>query len=293
MEKQRVLVAGATGYLGQFVVSELQKRNYQVRVLIRKESQKELFEGIKDFFIGEITKPETLTGICKDVDWVFTSVGITRQKEGLTYMDVDYQGNKNLLAEAVKSEVRSFLYVSAIGGDKLRKLKIFEAKERFVDALKLSGLPYTVMRPNGFFSDMKDFLNMAQKGTVHLFGNGQFKLNPIHGNDLAVSCVNHLSLPQNLEVSIGGPDVLSQNQIAEIALKAWGRKVKIVHYPDCIRRLILWSLRTFTSPKTYGPYEFFLTLMAFDNIAPQYGSYRLESFFKQQVKSEALKALER
>ena len=127
MENKRVLVAGATGYLGQFLVKELTKRNFDVRVLIRKETQKDLFIDIDDFFIGGITEPKSLRGICKNIDWVFTSVGITRQKDAFTYMDVDYQGNANLLNEAKQSGVDSFLYVSAIGGNKLRHL-MFLAK---------------------------------------------------------------------------------------------------------------------------------------------------------------------
>ena len=50
MNKKKVLVAGATGYLGQFLVKELIRRNHDVRVLIRKENQKELFKDIDDFF---------------------------------------------------------------------------------------------------------------------------------------------------------------------------------------------------------------------------------------------------
>ena len=278
MNNKKVLVAGATGYLGQFTVKELSKRNFDVRVLIRKESQKQLFNGVNDFFVGEITQPETLSGLCDNIEYVFSSIGITRQKDGLTYMDVDYQGNLNLLNEAKKSKVNSFLYVSAIGGDNLRQLKIFEAKEKFVDELKQSGLNYTIMRPNGFFSDMKDFLEMAKKGTVYLFGHGEFKLNPIDGGDLAKVCVDKMSSNEK-EVTVGGPDVLTQNELAELALKAWGKEIKIVHLPDWTRKFIIWVMRSFTSSKTYGPIEFFMTLMGFDNVAPQYGSNRLEDFF--------------
>ena len=282
MNNKKVLVAGATGYLGQYLVKELTDRKYDVRVLVREESQKELFSNVSDFFIGEITKPETLTGICEGINRVFSSIGITRQKDGLTYMDVDYQGNSNLLDEAGKSNVKSFLYVSAIGGDKLRNLKIFEAKEKFVDELKASGLDYTIIRPNGFFSDMKDFLEMAKKGKVYLFGNGNYKINPIHGADLARVCVDKIE-SQEKEATVGGPDILSQNELADLALKAWNKKSNIVHLPDWIRKVIIWSLRTFTSSKTYGPVEFFLTLMAFDNIAEQHGTHRLIEFFNSEV----------
>lgn len=287
MESKKVLVAGATGYLGQHLVKELVQRNYSVRVLIRKESQKQLFTDVKDFFIGEITQPETLEGICDQIDGVLSTIGITRQKEGLTYMDVDYQGNMNLLLEAQKSNIQSFLYVSAIGGNQLRQLKIFEAKEKFVDALKSSGLKYTVMRPNGFFSDMRDFLDMAKNGTVYLFGNGNYRLNPIHGRDLAKVCVDQIYTDKN-EVIVGGPDIFSQNELAELALQTWKKKINIVHIPDWIRKFIIWAMRTFTSSKTYGPIEFFLTLMAFDNVAPQYGKQHLKDFFESEVQQKKL-----
>ena len=285
MKTKKVLVAGATGYLGQYLVKELTKNNFDVRVLIRKDSQKELFQDVNDYFIGEITKPESLRGICENIDWVISSIGITRQKDGFTYMDVDYQGNSNLLAEAKLSEVESFLYVSAIDGDKLRHLKIFEAKEKFVDELKESGLRYIVMRPNGFFSDMRDFLEMAKKGKVYLFGKGNFKLNPIHGADLAQVCLSTMSSELN-EKTIGGPDILSQNELATLALEAWGKEPKIIHLPDWLRKFTIWSLRTFTSTKTYGPIEFFLTLMAFDNIADQTGDHHIADFFHEEVEKE-------
>ena len=279
---KKVLIAGATGYLGQNLVRELKKRNFWVRVLIRKESQKTMFEDVDDYFVGQITDAETIKNVAKDIDFVFTTVGITRQKDGLAYMDVDYQGNANLLYEAKKSKVESFLYVSAINGDKLRHLKIFEAKERFVDELKTSGLNYTIIRPNGFFSDMGDFLDMAKGGNVYLFGHGNFKLNPISGVDLAKVCVDKI-LSNEKEITAGGQAILTQNELAILALKAWNKKVKITHLPDWIRTFIIWVLRTFTSSKTYGPYEFFLTAMASDNIATQYGKDKLEDFFDNEI----------
>ena len=53
-------------------------------------------------------------------------------------------------------------------------LKICEAKEQFVTDLKTSGIDYCIVRPNGFFSDLGDFLEMASKGTVYLFGKGNY-----------------------------------------------------------------------------------------------------------------------
>lgn len=289
MNTKKVLVAGASGYLGQYLVKELSKRGYSIRVLIRKESQKKLFSNIDDFFIGKVTDAESIKGLTTDIDWIISSIGITRQKDGLTYMDVDYQGNANLLKEALKNKVEAFQYISAINGDKLKHLKIFEAKEKFVDELKASGISYSIMRPNGFFSDMKDFLNMAKSGRVYLFGDGNFKLNPIDGEDLAKVCIDKMEA-QVKEETVGGKDIFTHNELVELALKAWHKPIKISHLPDWTRRFTIWLLRTFTSSKTYGPVEFFLTAMASDNITNQYGSKKLEDFFIDEAnKMMALK----
>ncbi len=284
MKHTNVLLAGATGYLGRCLLEVLLEEKNQVIALVRNPDKlKTINENYLEIKQAEVTNPETLRDICKGIDTVISTVGITRQKDGLTYMDVDYKANMNLLEEAKKAGVNHFVYVSAIDGDKYRNLKIFEAKEKFVDALKSSGLNYTIVRPNGFFSDMKDFLQMAKSGRVYVFGSGNEKFNPIHGDDLARTIVN--SLDDRLkELTIGGPDVLSLNDIGNLALTALNKPVKIVHLPDWSRKLTIWCLRTFTSVKTYGPIEFFLILMAEDHIAPTYGEHRLKDFYIAEAK---------
>jgi len=152
MKHTNVLLAGATGYLGGFLLKVLIERKNQVVAIVRNpDSLQNDHENYLEIKQAQVTRPETLRDICKGIDTVISTVGITRQKDGLTYMDVDYQANMNLLEEAKKADVKHFVYVSAINGDKHRNLKILEAKEKFVDALKASGLHYTIVRPNGFF----------------------------------------------------------------------------------------------------------------------------------------------
>ena len=85
------------------------------------------------------------------------------------------------------------------------------------------------------------------------------------------------------EIIVGGPDILTQNEIAALALKTWMRPIKIVHLPDWIRKLIIPTMKLFTSSKTYGPIEFFLTMMGQDNITPRYGIHRLKSHFVWEI----------
>ncbi len=284
MEKDRtVLLAGATGYLGSYIAKELVARKIPTKILVRNtEKAKDLKSDYTKIIKAEVTKPETLSGYFRDVDTVISTVGITRQKEGLTYMDVDYQVNKNLLEKAKKAGVQKFMNVSVLNGNVHCNLKILAAKEAFVDELSNSGLEYTIIRPNGFFSDMKDFLDMAKKGKVYLFGNGEQKFNPIHGKDLAIACVDAID-SANTEIAIGGPNILTHNEVAELALLACGKPINIIHLPHWLRKFVIGALRTFTSSKTYGRIEFFLTLMGEDAIAPRYGSHRLAAFFQEEI----------
>src|SRR6185312_6862982 len=105
---QRVLVAGATGYLGKHVARALKERGAWVRALIRNPQQRSaLLPWVDDFAVAQVTRPPTLCRVADGVDAVFSSIGITRQREGFTFEEVDYQGNVNLLTAASRQSVRS------------------------------------------------------------------------------------------------------------------------------------------------------------------------------------------
>jgi len=161
---KNIAITGATGYLGKYVLKELLKREIQTLALVRNSQKlEEIHSSFLEIKKAEVTKAETLWGKLQGIDAIISTVGITRQKDGLTYMDVDYQANLNLLKEAQKAGVRKFIYVSAIGGKEYRHLKIFQAKEDFVEELSNSGMNYCVVCPNGFFSDIQDFLKNGEK----------------------------------------------------------------------------------------------------------------------------------
>ena len=283
---KRVLVAGATGYLGHYVVKAFKKQGYWVRALTRSaDGLENLRDDVDETFIGAVTDPTSLAGVCEGIDIVFSSIGITRQKDNLTYMDVDYQGNKNLLEEAKKAGVSKFVYVSVFNAEKMSNLKGIQAKLKFTEALKISGLNYAVIFPNGFFSDMLDYLKMAKQGRGYVFGSGEYQINPIHGQDLAEVCVQAAD-GEEKEINVGGPDVLTHNKILAIAFESLGNPVKVFRIPIWLRDAVLTMLRLLTSVKTYGPLEFFMTVLAMDMVAPTYGNHHLKDFFLESCRGQ-------
>ncbi|MBU2909190.1 SDR family oxidoreductase [Vibrio splendidus] len=279
--KSRILVAGATGYLGRHLIEALQACDADFKAQARSADKlKDLGLNDSQIQIAQVTDSDSLKGCCDGVDIVISCVGITRQKEGLSYMDVDYQANLNLLEEAERAGVKKFVYVSAFRANVIKSVRLLEAKERFACRLLVSEqLAPCVVRPNGFFADIEEFYNMAQSGRVYLFGSGDVRLNPIHGADLADFIL--ASLPNaEKELDVGGPDVLSATQIAALAFQSQGKMTRITYIPDCVRKLALSVIRRLPENRV-GPAEFFLSAMEGDAIAPCVGKHHLSDYFSQ------------
>lgn len=281
----RVLVAGATGYLGRYVAREFKARDYFVRALARSpEKLDSLGDSLDEIVQAEVTRPETLEGVCDGMDAVFSSVGITKQKDGLTFKDVDFQGNLNLLEVAQRAGVEKFIYVSVFGGGGLLHLDIVKAHEDFVDALKESGMAYAVIRPTGFFSDMEEYLKMANKGRVYLFGPGSNRINPVHGADLALTCADAVE-GEALDIDVGGPEVLTHREIAELSLRVAGKASRISSVPLWVMNAAVSLTRLFNRHR--GELLAFLTTaMSIDAVAPSVGIRRLEDHFRDITSSD-------
>ena len=286
---RRVVVAGATGYLGRFVAKEFKLRGYWVRVLSRKKSAKKLREVgrflqpaidkyVDEIFLGEVTNKESLKGLFDGIEIAFSSVGITRQKDKLSFMDVDYQGNRNLLDLALDAGVKKFIFVSAYNAH-LFDVEIAKAREKFVIELRDSGIDYSVVRPTGFYSDATEFLEMALKGRVYLVGRGDNRINPIHGADLARVCVDAVELDET-DIPVGGPDVYTYRGIAELAFSVLGKKPRITSIPVSIVKGAVELLRPFNK-HYYTLAKFFLIAMQNDFVAPSFGIHRLGDYYRE------------
>lgn len=281
---KRVLIAGATGYLGRYLVSEFHRRGYRVRALTRShERLGPVRTSVDEVHLGEATRPATLAGVTRGIDVVVSALGITRQKDGLTYADVDYRGNLHLLEDARAHGAGKFLYVSALAPEGADRLRIMQAKNRFAAALGESGLDHVVVRPNGYFSDIREFLVMAARGTTYVFGDGGFRMNPIHGRDLAAVCADAVE-GGPADLAVGGPVVYTHREIAEEAFTALGRKPRIRRVPVFLGRGLTRALRVLTPVRIHGPIEFLVTVLTHDMIAPRAGKEGLPAFFAEEAK---------
>ena len=74
------------------------------------------------------------------IELVFSSIGISRQRDGLTFEEVDYQCNKNLIDLCQSSGVNRFVYVSMQGAENIMQPAIIQAHEKVVTAGEIDGV---------------------------------------------------------------------------------------------------------------------------------------------------------
>ncbi|MFK8001455.1 MAG: SDR family oxidoreductase [Polyangiales bacterium] len=276
---KRIWIAGSTGYLGAFVVQECVDAGFEVDALVRRSPERMEAMGAKAV-VAEATIPASFAHSLDGVDVVISCLGITRQKDGLSYEDVDYQANLNILEAAKSAGVGHFIYVSVFRGDELRHTSMVGAKERFVEALRKSGIAYSIVRPTGFYSDMGEFLTMAKAGRAWLFGDGSQRLNPIHGADLAEAIVRLVDQPTEV-LNIGGPEVLTMREIAALAFEAIDEPMKVSSVPMWVARAAEHVLPSVTPRSFYGPVEMFLAAARLSMEAPCYGSRTLADYYRE------------
>ena len=76
---KKVLLAGATGYLGRYIAGELVAKNYSTNVIVRNPEKFKAFNIQVDMIItAEVTDESTLNNCCKNVDVVISTIGITK-----------------------------------------------------------------------------------------------------------------------------------------------------------------------------------------------------------------------
>lgn len=225
----KVVLAGAFGNLGADILKALAGAGHEV---VAADMAVREIEGVScETRVIDVTKPETLKGLCEGADAVVTTVGLTRTSATITNYDIDYQGNVNLLEEAKRAGVKRFVYISVIKADSDPNVPMLHAKAMFEEKLKASGLTWVIHRPTGYFYDIaKVFMPMIEKGAVTLLGKQDVHANVIDTPDFADFIVYHLT-DENKTYDVGGKETYSYEEMAKMFFEAAGKPAVIKRAP--------------------------------------------------------------
>ena len=277
-----VLVAGATGYLGRYVVAELHSRGHLVRAVVRDRDRARRegpwgspsLDGLVDeWALGSVTDPRFTRDLAADVEHVVSALGVTRQKADP--WQIDNLANLAILDSALK-HAGSFTYINALGGDRC-PARLTRAKSAFAQTLSVAEICSQIINPPAYFSDMTEVLTMARRGLVTVL-RPTARINPIHGADLAVYVVDRMEEGRTGTWDVGGPDVLSWRELAHLAFDAVGKRSHILTVPAWALPPAL-RLTGLFSPRLADTARFMAWNMTRDCVAPTTGTHHLADFY--------------
>lgn len=281
------LVAGATGYLGRFIVAELHRRGHRVRAIVRSRERAESpgpweapsLRGLVDeWAVGDVTDPTFAADVAEGVDHVVSALGVTRQKANP--WSIDYRANLAILRSAERHRSQAFCFVNVIGGDEC-PAQLTRAKTAFARELTSSSVPHRIINPSGYFSDMMQLLDMARRGRIFLFGPN-IRVNPIHGADLAEFCATRLLSGETGAWNVGGPEVLTWRELADYAFQALGRPAKVTRVPSAVLSPLVGALGVF-NPRRADMMRFVSWSMLHDCVGEPTGTHRLLDFYHRHT----------
>ena len=247
MISKKVLLIGATGYIGRQVAKTLIQQGYEPICPIRSNDP-ELLKKIK--LSGEQTPlwdlnndPSLRTIFSQHPDFCAIISCIASRTGGIRdSWFVDYELNMKILAEAKSFNVKRFVLLSAICVQK-PMLNFQRAKLAFERKLQASGLDFTIVRPTAFFKSLAGQIKRVQNGKKFiLFDNGErTSTKPISEKDLAlflVECINDKD-GKNKILSIGGPGpARTQKELGDIIFHLLNRSPKYFQMPSSVFKVL-------------------------------------------------------
>jgi uncharacterized protein YbjT (DUF2867 family) len=241
MGTSTVLVAGATGFLGNEICRQLRAINVPVKAMVRTTSDPVKIERLTKMGVqvvqGDLRKKESLLQLLQGVTTVVTSVSsmpFSYQPGENDIQKVDVEGITNLIDAAKSAGVKHFIYTSFSKNMNL-DFPLNNAKRKVEKYLQESGLTYTILRP-GYF--MEVWLTAAvgfdaMNGKVNICGTGTNPVAYISYRDVAKFAVESISNPsaKNAILELGGPQNISQLDVIKVFEDVLQKKIEVGNIP--------------------------------------------------------------
>jgi uncharacterized protein YbjT (DUF2867 family) len=228
-----ILVVGATGNLGGAVTRILLAQGQPVRILARSQSNYQpLAEAGAQVVLGDLKQRGSLDAACERVDTVITTANSAARGGEDNPQTVDLEGNRNLIDAAKAVGVKQFIFVSVLTADPNSPVPFIQAKGKTEDYLRASGIPYTILAPNGYMEVMVAMVVgipalMGQPVTI--VGGGRRKHSFISAGDVAAFILVAIGNPAaiNQKLLLGGPQPLSFRDAVAIYERVLGYQIQV------------------------------------------------------------------
>lgn len=246
-----ILVTGASGYLGSHITRRLLETGLPVRAMVynrRRAEQEGRLQGLAvELVEADVTRPETLKEALAGVDAIIHTVAIAIEKGGRTYETFNYQGTVNLVDQAKAMGVKRVIFVSQLGANAALPYRFLASKGKAEEYVLRSGLDWTVVQPSAIWGPEDEFANSFARLiplTPLIFPivgdqNSRFQL--VWVEDVVTAIVRSVQDPATIGqvYELGGPEILTLEEIERRTLKALGRRRWLVPFPMPVLRLFV------------------------------------------------------
>ncbi len=238
----RVAIFGATGFVGNYLVRALLAADHEPSVLVRPGSEKKLAQANQCVVTrGDIGSVDAIGKTLDGCDAVIYNIGLLKEfpRRGITFEEAHFTGVKRVIEAAKKAGVQRFILMSA-NGVKLPGTPYQETKYRAEALLRKSGLDWTIFQPSVIFGDSggtQEFSHQLYKELVKppvpAVAFPGVEMSPVFIGDVVDAFVNALTNNETIgrTYALGGPEVLSWQQMVERVAAAAGRDKWFVTMP--------------------------------------------------------------
>lgn len=241
----KVLVTGATGFIGPKVVHALRARDVDVRALVRHPERATHLSALGvEVVAGDITSPASLRAAVAGCTHVVHLVAII-QGSAADFERVMTQGTNELVAAAKDAGVERFVLMSALGTSETAKgtVPYYAAKWAEEQAVIASGIEHVILRPSFVFGGgggaLPTFMKQVRYSpVVTVIGAGLQRSQPIWVEDVAEYVARAIDAPEaaNRTFELGGPDIVDWNELYLTIAKVLGKRRRLLHIPIAVAR---------------------------------------------------------
>jgi len=237
-----VTIFGGSGFLGRAVVRALAKRDYRLRVAVRRPELAGHLQPLGK--VGQIHAvqanlryPASVEAAMRDCQVAINLVGILTESGGQTFDAVQAEG-AGAVAEAAAAAGARMVHVSAIGADEESPSRYARAKAAGEKAVLAAVPSATIMRPSVVFGPEDQFTNrfaaLARiSPALPLIGGGLTKMQPVYVGDVATAIADAVDgkAKPGATYELGGAEVLTMREILQIILEITDRQRMLLPLP--------------------------------------------------------------
>ena len=237
-------MTGGTGFVGPRVVHAIRTHGHDVRALVRRPDHGSRVASLgAELVVGDVTDPASLQAAVDGCTHVVHLVAIIKGRPA-DFERVMTQGTRNVVAAARDAGVERFVLMSAAGTTERSAALVpyFASKWAMEREVEGAGVAHTIFRPSFVFGHggaLPTFVRQVRYSpVVTVIGDGTQRIQPIWVDDVAESFARSLTLPEaaGRTFELGGPEVVTWNDLYLTIAKVLGKRRRLVHVPTALAR---------------------------------------------------------